>query len=265
MSNAPSRLALQLLRSGVCIMTLNRPDRGNVIDLTFGREFRAAVREVAGNREVRVLLIRALGPQFCVGGDLKSMREAGSDPTAFFLGLTADLHDGLAVMARMDAPVVSEVQGTAAGAGFGIVLASDLVIAGAGAKFLSAYSAVALTPDAGCTFNLPRIVGMRRAMELFLLNRVLSAEEALAWGIVNQVVAADQLGECSLNLAERLAAGPRGAHGALKRLMADSMPAFESQMQRESEGIAARGVSAEGSEGIKAFLEKRSADFRGVT
>lgn len=261
---ASQRLSLEV-QNGVCIVTLNRPDRGNVIDLQFGREFRAAVQNIADDSKIRAVLIRSSGTQFCLGGDLKSMREAGSDPTAFFLELTGDLHAGLAVMARMDAPVVAEVQGTAAGAGLGIVLAADLVIAAPGAKFLSAYSAVALTPDAGCTFNLPRIIGVRRAMEMFLLNRALSAEEGLGWGIVNQVVAAEELESFAWKLVERLASGPRGAHGAVKRLMAASLPDFESQLKRESDNIAARGASAEGREGIGAFLEKRRPDFRGVS
>jgi 2-(1,2-epoxy-1,2-dihydrophenyl)acetyl-CoA isomerase len=263
MDESQSRLLLEI-ENGIGIITLNRPERGNVIDLAFGREFRDAAHKIADDAQVRVLLIRAAGTQFCVGGDLKSMREAGSDPTDFFLELTRDLHEGLAVMARMDAPVLAEVRGTAAGAGLGIVLASDIVMAGPEAKFLSAYSAVALTPDAGCTYNLARVVGTRRAMEMFLLNRVLSAQEALAWGIVNQVVAADELGAASMKLAERLASGPRGAHGALKRLMAEPLHEFESQLKRESESIAARGASAEGREGISAFLEKRRPDFRGA-
>jgi 2-(1,2-epoxy-1,2-dihydrophenyl)acetyl-CoA isomerase len=125
------------------------------------------------------------------------------------------------------------------------------------AKFVPAYAGVALTPDAGCTFFLPRVVGHKRAMELFLTNRVLDAEQALAWGLINEVVDSELLVTASHALAAKIAAGPRGAFGALKRLMNEAEPGLEAQLGRESRSIAERGASAEGREGIAAFLEKR--------
>lgn len=163
----------------------------------------------------------------------------------------------MALLARMDAPVIAAVNGTAAGDGLGLVLAADMVIASRSAKFSTAYTGVALTPDAGCTFMLPRVIGYKRAMELFLTNRILSADQALAWGLVNDIVDDENLTGKTAELATQLAAGPVGAFGALKRLMMESEPGLEAQQGRESRSIAARGSTAEGREGITAFLEKR--------
>jgi 2-(1,2-epoxy-1,2-dihydrophenyl)acetyl-CoA isomerase len=143
-----------------------------------------------------------------------------------------------------------------------LVLAADLAIAARSAKFAPAYTGVGLTPDAGCTFLLPRAVGYKRAMELFLTNRVLDAQQALNWGLVNQVVEDENLAEHAAALAARLAAGPVRAFGAVKRLLAEALPGFEVQLARESRSIAGRAMSSEGSEGIAAFLDKRAPTFR---
>jgi len=138
---------------------------------------------------------------------------------------------------------------------------ADLAIAARSAKFASAYTGVGLTPDAGVSFLLPRAVGSKRAMQLLLVNRVLDAPTALEWGLVNEVVDDARLLETATALASQLAAGPVGAFGAVKRLLADSQPGLEAQLGREGRSIAARGISAEGREGISAFLEKRAARY----
>jgi 2-(1,2-epoxy-1,2-dihydrophenyl)acetyl-CoA isomerase len=189
------------------------------------------------------------------------MVASGGDLSAYLSELTTLLHAGLAHLTRMDAPVIAAVRGSAAGAGLGLVLAADLAIAGKSAKFTPAYTGVGLTPDAGCTFLLPRAVGYKRAMELFLTNRVLGAEEALDWGLVNQVVEDGLVDETAAALAARLATGPTGAFGGVKRLVGDAEPGLETQLGRESRSIAARGAGAEGREGIEAFLDKRAPRF----
>src|SRR5437660_1137230 len=135
----------------------------------------------------------------------------------------------------------------------GAVAMADLAVCASSSKFNLAYTSVGLTPDAGTSFLLPRIVGVKRAMELLLLNRALPAAEALSWGLVNEVVSDEQLPARALEIAEQLARGARGAFGATKRLLAHSLGAFESQMVLESETIAAHAVSAEAAQGIEAF------------
>ncbi|HZO23792.1 MAG TPA: enoyl-CoA hydratase-related protein, partial [Steroidobacteraceae bacterium] len=175
--------------------------------------------------------------------------------------LTGYLHGAISHFVRMDAPVIAAVNGTAAGAGVGLVAMADLAICGRTARFSLAYTGVGLTPDAGTSFLLPRAIGAKRSMELMLLNRALSAEEALEWGLVNQVVEDSQLIDEALVLAERLSAGAAGAIGKTKRLMAHSLGALESHMVLESETIASRAASEEGIEGIRAFLQKRAPEW----
>jgi 2-(1,2-epoxy-1,2-dihydrophenyl)acetyl-CoA isomerase len=189
------------------------------------------------------------------------MMAAGGNVNAYLTELTTDLHAGLMHLARANAPVVAAVQGTAAGAGLGLVLAADLAIAGKSAKFTAAYTAVGLTPDAGGTFLLPRAVGYKRAMDMFITNRVLDAPLALEWGLINQIVEDAELADTAAALAARLAAGPAGAYGAVKRLLAEAEPGWQAQLAREGHAIAGRAETAEGREGIAAFLEKRTPKF----
>lgn len=254
---------LQLeIRDSIAFLTFTRPDAANTMNLQFGREFLAAALAIEA-ATARAVVLTGAGKNFCFGGDLKGMVASGGDVRAYLSELTTNLHAGMALLARLDAPVIAAVNGTAAGAGLGLVLAADLAIAARSAKFVPAYTAVGLTPDAACTFLLPRAVGHKRAMELFLTNRALDAEQALDWGLVNQVVEDEKLVASAAALAAHLAAGPTGAFGAVKRLLAESQPGLETQLGRESCSIAARGMTAEGREGIAAFLEKRAATFRG--
>jgi 2-(1,2-epoxy-1,2-dihydrophenyl)acetyl-CoA isomerase len=261
MSQAASPTVRLEIREHIAHLTLARPDAANTMNLQFGREFFAAARAIEVAPQVRAVILTGEGKNFCFGGDLKGMIASGADVGAYLTELTTDLHAGIALLVRMDAPVIAAVNGTAAGAGLGLVLAADLAIAARSAKFAPAYTGVGLTPDAGCTFLLPFAVGHKRAMDLFLTNRVLDAQQALDWGIINRVVDDESLAEAAAALATRLAAGPRRAYGALKRLVAEAQPGFVAQLARESASISSRGSSAEGREGISAFLDKRAPQF----
>jgi 2-(1,2-epoxy-1,2-dihydrophenyl)acetyl-CoA isomerase len=261
MSDASSPTVRLEIREHVAHLTLTRGDAANTMNLQFGREFVAAAYAIRKDAQVRAVLLRGEGKNFCFGGDLRGMIAAGGNVNAYLSELTTDLHAGLMHLARAHAPVVAAVQGTAAGAGLGLVLAADLAIAGKGAKFTAAYTAVGLTPDAGTTFLLPRAVGHKRAMEMFVTNRVLDAQLALEWGLVNQIVEDAELADTAAALAARLAAGPAGAYGAVKRLLAESEPGWEAQLAREGRSIAERAETPEGREGIAAFLEKRTPKF----
>lgn len=245
----------------VATLTLNRPEVANTMDLAFGRDFLAAALQVSTDPAVRAVVLTGAGKSFCFGGDLRGMM-AGSDNVELYLrDLTTNLHAGLGILMRMNAPVVAAVNGTAAGAGVGLVLAADLAIAGQSAKVSLAYTGVGLTPDGATSFLLPRAVGHKRAMELLLTNRLLTADECLQWGLVNQVVPDDALLAEAQKLAARLAAGPTQAFGETKRLMLQSAGPLETQLAAESKAISSRGASAEGREGITAFLEKRKPAY----
>jgi 2-(1,2-epoxy-1,2-dihydrophenyl)acetyl-CoA isomerase len=247
----------------VALVTLNRPDHSNTLNLQMAMDLLAAAMACARNAAVRAVVLTGAGRNFSFGGDLRAFPARELSLDGHIRELTTYLHAAISHFVRMDAPLVAAVNGTAAGAGVGLVAMADLALCARGSKFNLAYTSVGLTPDAGTTFLLPRIVGHKRAMELLLLNRVLSADEALAWGLINEVADDGALLGRALEVAERLAHGPASAYGATKRLVAHSLGAFESQMVLESETIAAQATGADAAEGIGAFLEKRKPRFPG--
>jgi 2-(1,2-epoxy-1,2-dihydrophenyl)acetyl-CoA isomerase len=248
---------------GLGLLTLQRPEAGNGIDLAMARELGAVTTAWARDRSVRAVLLRAAGRTFCVGGDLKSF--AGQeDLPPHLVEITTHLHAAISRLARMDAPVVAAVQGSAAGGGLSLALAADLVLAGASSRFVVAYTGIGLTPDLSGSWTLPRLVGLRRALDLTLTNRVLSAAEALDAGLVTRVVDDDALASDALQLARSLAAGPTGALAAAKRLLRESIGNdLETQMALEADSLAAAAASADGIEGITAFLAKRAPRYGG--
>jgi len=250
-------------RGAVALVTLNRPASANTLNRQMAMDLLAAALACARNAAVRAVVLTGAGRNFCFGGDLRAMAARDTAGDDYIRELTTYLHAAIAHFTRMDAPVVAAVNGTAAGAGVGLVAMADLALCGRSSRFNLAYTNAGLTPDAGTSFLLPRIVGAKRTMELLLLNRTLLAEEARDWGLVNEVVADEELLPRALALAEQLAAGASRAFGTTKRLVAAALGALESQMILESEAIAAHAVSAEGTEGISAFLEKRRPQFPG--
>ena len=245
----------------VATVTLSRPDSYNALTLEVARELLSAALRCEADPEVRAVVLTGAGKHFCFGGDLRAMREQGDAAPGYLNELTTHLHAAISAFTRMRAPVIAAINGTAAGAGVGLVCAADLALCARGSRFSLAYTGVGLAPDGSVSFLLPRIVGRRRAMELLLLNRVLSAEEALAWGLVNQVLDDAELVTQSQALAAKLAAGPTEAFGATKRLMGASSPGLESQMALEGRTIAAMSSHPHGREGIAAFIEKRQASY----
>jgi 2-(1,2-epoxy-1,2-dihydrophenyl)acetyl-CoA isomerase len=249
-------------RGAVAVVTLNRPDNSNTLNLQMAMDLLAAAMTCGRNSAVRAVVLTGAGKNFSFGGDLRGMMAKGKSADAYLHELTTYLHAAISHFVRMDAPVIAAVNGTAAGAGVGLVAMADLAICATSAKFNLAYTSVGLTPDAGTSFLLPRIVGAKRAMELILLNRSITAHQALSWGLVNEVVADGEVMPTALRMGEQLASGATRAFGQAKRLLANSLGALESQMVLESQTIADQAGSAEGLEGITAFLEKRKPDFR---
>ena len=259
MSTSAPTVRLEI-RERIAFLTMARPASANTMNLEFGREFLAAALAIDAGK-ARAVVLCGEGKNFCFGGDLRGMIASGSDVTAYLTELTTNLHRGMAHLAAQAAPVIAAVNGSAAGGGLGLVLMADIVIAARSARFASAYTGVGLTPDAGCTYLLPRVIGTRRAMEMLLTNRVLDAPQALEWGLVNAVVEEDELAASAAALAARLAGGPLGAFGTVKRLLAESQPGYVEQLAREGRAISVQAATAEGREGISAFLAKRPPRF----
>ncbi len=249
---------------GVGAVTLNRPDQANAMDLDVMRSLMEIAIECDENPEIRSVIITGAGKFFSAGGDLASFQEAGDRAGALIKEMTAYYHAALSRFSRMDAPFIAAVNGMAAGAGFSLATACDLVVAAESANFLSAYTAAALSPDGSCTYFVPRLVGLRRAMELMLTNRRLSAAEALEWGLINRVVPDGDLMEDAMKLARQLAAGPTLAYGQVKSLLHSSLAGtLETQMELEARGIAAMTHTQDAREGIAAFTEKRPPAYEG--
>ena len=216
------------------------------------------------NPQVRAILIRGNGPMFSGGGDLKEFVRRLEDLPAYLKLTTTYLHGAISRFARQSAPTICAVQGFAAGGGFSLAISCDLVVAAETAKFTMAYTKAGLTPDGSSTYFLPRLVGLKRAMDLALTNRVLSAAEALEWGLVSRVCREADLRGTAEGLARQLAAGATRALGKTKSLLHRGLTeSLETQMELETRAIADSVRTADAREGIEAFLEKRKAQFSG--
>ncbi|BBX15979.1 enoyl-CoA hydratase [Mycolicibacterium duvalii] len=241
-------------------ITLNRPDAANGMNATMTRELAAAAAR-CDVPATKVVLITGAGRFFCAGGDLKDFSSAPSRG-AHIKGVADDLHRAISTFARCDAVVITAVNGTAAGAGFSLAVTGDLVLAAESASFTMAYTRVGLSPDGSSSYYLPRLIGIARTKQLMLTNRTLSATEAADWGLVTEVVPTDTLAARADELAEQMAATSAGSNGGVKTLLLDTFGnGLEQQMELESRLIAARAESADGREGVDAFLAKRRADF----
>ncbi len=252
------------VRDSVARITLNRPETHNALNEEMGRELMDVALRCDEDPAVRAVILTGAGRAFCAGGDLKSFAAAGEQLHSHIKDVTTYLHAAISRFARMDAPVIAAVNGVAAGAGLSLTCACDLALAVESARFTMAYTRAGLTPDGSSTYYLPRIVGMRRALELTLTNRTLSAAEALDWGIVNRVVSdGDLLAEAEA-LAGQLASGATRSLGAAKRLLRSGWTeTLETQMTLESYTIADITRTADGREGVAAFAEKRPPHYTG--
>ena len=252
------------VKDQIARITLNRPEAANALNLEMSKDLMQASLQCSEDPDIRAVIITGAGRMFSGGGDLKSFAAQGEHMPAHLKEVTTYLHAAVSRFTRMDAPVIAAVNGTAAGAGLSLVCSCDLVLAAESAKFTVAYTRIGLTPDGSSTYFLPRIVGLKRALELTLTNRLFSAQEAQEWGIVTKVVPDANLQAEADTLAAQLASSATGALGAAKRLLHSGWSeTLETQMELETQTIAARAHTADGREGITAFLEKRAAKFTG--
>ena len=252
------------VRDSVAFITLNRPEILNAVNLELARDLMNVAMECHDNHKVRAVVLSGAGNAFCAGGDLKSFVAQGERLPAYITEVATSFHTAVSYLTRMRAPVIAAVQGSAAGAGMSLACACDLVVADASARFTAGYTRIGLTPDGSLTYFLSRSIGMKRALELTLLNRTLSGQEAYHWGIVTSLAPDGNVQAQAEALAHRLAMGPTLAFGATKRLLHQGWSAsLETQMTDEGQAISTMAGSADGQEGIAAFLEKRPAHFEG--
>ncbi len=249
---------------GIARLRFNRPDALNAADEDMARAFLAACRALAQRTDLRVVVLSGEGRAFLAGGDLGRFHAdlPGAADTA--RRIIAPLHEAMLELAALPQPVIASLHGAVAGAGLSIALACDLAIAASNTSFTPAYGAIGTSPDGSLTWTLPRVVGMRKALELLLTGQRLDAQQAMELGLVNQVVAPEALETATMELAQRLAAGPTYALGQTKQLLRTSINrSLAEQLDAEAAGFAACASTQDFAEGVNAFFEKRAPHFRG--
>jgi 2-(1,2-epoxy-1,2-dihydrophenyl)acetyl-CoA isomerase len=244
------------LRDGVAYITLNRPEVSNAVDLGCAHLFGDVVSRVAAEGP-RAVLIDGRGKRFCAGGDVSSIVYA-LDHATYVHELADTFEAGLRRLSELPVPIVAAVHGAVAGAGLAVVMNCDVVIAARSTKFLMAYSAVGLTPDCGVSYLLPRAVGQQRALELALTGRTLSADEALAWGLVAQVVEDEDVLRRAAEVATQVAHAATSALGQAKRLIRSSWESTRSDSALDESATIARAVGTDEATSLVARFAKRS-------
>jgi 2-(1,2-epoxy-1,2-dihydrophenyl)acetyl-CoA isomerase len=252
------------LAEGVATITLNRPERLNAVSRQLIEELGQAMAQAEADAAVRCVLLTGAGRGFCAGADLADPSRGETATRDAGAALDKYYNPTIRLMRAMPKPIVAAVNGVAAGAGMSFALAADIAIAAKSASFLQAFARIGLLPDAGSTWFLPRLVGDQRARALAMLAPQISAEQALAWGMIWQVVDDAELMDEARKLAKRLAAGPTLALGRIKQaLNASAGNSLATQLDLERDLQRELGRSSDFAEGVAAFLQKRPAQFKG--
>jgi 2-(1,2-epoxy-1,2-dihydrophenyl)acetyl-CoA isomerase len=260
------------VRDAVGTITIDRRERFNSLDAATARDLRKAGLQMARDSAVRVVILRGAGGVFCSGADLKDIREHAERPGGpaapphygpGFQEILEYIHSTISEIRRASKPFIAAVDGIAAAGGFGLAMSCDLVVASERAAFEWAYAKTGLTGAESSTFLLPRLVGLRRAFELLLLNPRLDAAQALEYGLVNRVFPVATFDEDVFRVAQTIAAGPSEAFGIAKELLnqAAGMDRLDLHLDRELEQLTRIANGSDFGEGIDAFFGKRAPRF----
>jgi 2-(1,2-epoxy-1,2-dihydrophenyl)acetyl-CoA isomerase len=243
------------IEDGLAHITLNRPEAANSFDMPAAQALTAIVERCAAD-DIRVIVVTGAGKRFCAGGDVQSF-VAAAERSEYLRELATVLGDALRGLSDLAKPVVAGVQGAVAGAGLGFALAADLVVAERSTRFTMAFAGIGLTPDSGVSYLLPRVIGLRRALDLTLRQRVIDAETACEWGLVSEVVEDGTAAAQALELGRSLAAGPAVALGQARRLLRSGLEVSRDlHAADEAATIGTAVVGAEATALIDAFLNR---------
>jgi len=250
------------IAANIATVLLNKPQAFNAFDLELMDCLAQHLIGLAADRNIRAVVISGEGKAFCAGGDLKYVLSFEQGPSAAFHELAARFHQAVLEIRRMSKPVIAAINGPAAGGGFSLALACDFRVMAESTFLLQAYTSSGLSIDGGGSFMLPRLVGLGRALEILAFDRPISSEQAMAWGLVTRVVKDEDVIEEATEMARELVRGSPASFGWSKRLLTDSFDSsFETQIEQERRGICACAETPEGTEGLRAFVEKRKPDF----
>ncbi|SEA00540.1 enoyl-CoA hydratase/isomerase family protein [Acidovorax soli] len=253
---------LIVTRQGAIVtLQFNRPEALNALDLPMAQALLAAVQAIAADTGVRAVVLKGAGRAFIAGGDLATLH---ANPAQGARDLLAPLNATLQLLQQIDAPVIAQVHGAAAGGGLSLMLMCDFVLAADGTKFNLAYINLGTSCDVGGSWALPRLVGLRHALEIALLGDAFTADDALRLGLVNRVVPAPELDRTTQAFAERLANGPTKAYGQMRRLLRTSFDRdLGAQLAAEAQSFDTCAHTADMREGLQAFFDKRKPRFQG--
>lgn len=244
----------------VATIRFNRPEVLNALNVAMAEAFAAACRDLAGDDSVRVVVLRGNGKAFMAGGDLQALRAHPADTVN---ALIPPVHEAVRLLAAMPKPVLASVHGAAAGAGMSMVLGADLAIAASGTRFNFAYSDIGTSCDGGMSWSLPRLVGLRKAIEIAMLSDTFDADAAMNLGLLNRVVAPDSLEDATIALAQRLASREAGSMAHLKQLLrASSNRTLDEQLDAEHAAFLDCAQRPGFSAAIDNFFSQRSARTR---
>lgn len=248
----------------IVIVYLNRPNQYNAFNIKMVDELINAFNTISDNKKIRCLILTGRGKAFCAGGDVVEFKNA-IKPDTFMDNLASRLHTGIKILKRMKQITIAAVNGACFGAGLGYAAACDFRISVENATFGCAFTRIGLSPDSSSTWHLPKLVGLSLANEMFFLNRILNAEEALKFHLVNKVSTSQKFFQDLKEFAVEISKGAPMAFSFTKNLLKESYyNSLETHLDREAEFIVKTAGTEDFQEGLKAFFEKRNPDFKGV-
>ncbi len=257
-----SPLKLEIDQS-LAVITLNTPERANVLDLRMAHAFAAAVQAIAGDASVRAVLLTAEGRQFCAGGDIRAFADASRPLHDILQEVLDPMHEAMKMLTLLPLPVVCAVNGPVGGGGIGLALCGDVVLAADSMKLRGGYSAIGLTPDVGSSWFVTHRAGAAKAKEIFLTNRAFTSAECRDIGLVDQVFPDHDLPHQARKLALQLARGPQQAQARIKALIEAAQDhGLHAHLAMEREAMLDSGATDDAREGISAFIEKRPPEFK---
>lgn len=250
------------IADGLAEITLNRPAQLNAINCDLAERLVEALAAIEADTSVKVVMLKGAGRAFMAGGDLKDFHEAGERAPEAVERLIVPFHKIIRALKTLRAPVIAAVHGAVAGGGVALALACDFVIASKDAVFTPAYLKIGTNPDGGTTWSVTRLLGERRALEWLMLGESVEAEKAAELGLINRVVAREDLDKEARALADRIAAGPAQAHASLKRLVWQATTtSLDDQLAAEAAGFVTLAATPDFREGVAAFFDRRPPRF----
>lgn len=255
---------LLLIDKNIATITLNRPEAMNSFNQNVAKDLLEVTTDVRNNKSIRAVILNGNGPCFMAGGDIRMFNEMMDSMPKGVDEMIDLLHRSIANLMNMPKPVLACVHGSVAGAGVSLMMACDLVIAADDTKFTLAYSGIGMSPDGGATYNLPRLVGNKKAMEWLLLSDMFDAQTAQTFGLINWSVSSSELAQQSQKIISKLVRGPSHSFAHIKRLVNATWDhSLEKQLAEEGKAFADCTVSADFRIGVESFLQKKRPEFAG--